>query len=314
MIKIGEELVEKELRKYNLSLGKLRKAGKLLEAAQKHRFRTETECLIAIGYEKIRVDTLLPDLVPPERLSSPPPPTQETAFTKVFKKIMPRREGGIVVDGMDDIATVFPKCCAPVHGDPVVGFVTRGRGVTVHRKDCVQVINYDPARRLDVHWDTQSRQLRPVEIRIYSVDTPGLLASISQSFHSAGVNISAVNCRTTPEKRAVNNFTVLVHDLDQLKKVMAMIEKIEGVSSVEPGDAGPAGKHQSELPQRRREHLGGELPHHTREARGQQLHRSGQRPRSAQARDGDDREDRGRQLRRAPRDLGSPMALIVHRP
>jgi guanosine-3',5'-bis(diphosphate) 3'-pyrophosphohydrolase len=233
MIKIGEELVEKELRKYNLSLGKLRKAGKLLEAAQKHRFRTETECLIAIGYEKIRVDTLLPDLVPPERLSSPPPPTQETAFTKVFKKIMPRREGGIVVDGMDDIATVFPKCCAPVHGDPVVGFVTRGRGVTVHRKDCVQVINYDPARRLDVHWDTQSRQLRPVEIRIYSVDTPGLLASISQSFHSAGVNISAVNCRTTPEKRAVNNFTVLVHDLDQLKKVMAMIEKIEGVSSVE---------------------------------------------------------------------------------
>jgi GTP pyrophosphokinase len=233
MIKIGEELVEKELRKYNLSLGKLRKAGKLLEAAQKHRFRSETECLIAIGYEKIRVDTLLPDLVPPERLSAPPPPTQETAFTKVFKKIMPRREGGIVVDGMDDIATVFPKCCAPVHGDPVVGFVTRGRGVTVHRRDCVQVVNYDPARRLDVHWDTQSRQLRPVEIRIYSVDTPGLLASISQSFHSAGVNISAVNCRTTPEKRAVNNFTVLVHDLDQLKKVMAMIEKIEGVSSVE---------------------------------------------------------------------------------
>ncbi|MCK6575751.1 bifunctional (p)ppGpp synthetase/guanosine-3',5'-bis(diphosphate) 3'-pyrophosphohydrolase [Myxococcota bacterium] len=233
MLRIGEELVEKELRKYNLSLGKLRKAGKLLEAAQKHRFRSEGECLVALGYEKLRVDTLLPDLVPPERLSTPPAPVQEGAFSKVFKKIMPRREGGIVVDGMDDIATVFPKCCSPVHGDPIVGFVTRGRGVTIHRKDCPQVVNYDPARRMDVHWDTQSRQIRPVEIRVYSVDTPGLLASISQSFHSAGVNISAVNCRTTPEKRAVNNFTVLVNDLDQLKRVMAMIEKIEGVSSVE---------------------------------------------------------------------------------
>ena len=233
MLKIGEELVEKELRKYSLSLGKLRKAGKLLEAAQKHKFRTENECLVAVGYEKIRVDTLLPDLVPAERLKEPAPASHETTFTKVLKKLMPRREGGIVVDGMDDIATVFPKCCSPVHGDPIVGFVTRGRGVTVHRRDCVQVVNYDPARRVDVHWDTQSRQLRPVEIRIYSVDTPGLLASISQSFHSAGVNISAVNCRTTPERRAVNNFTVLVNDLDQLKRVMAMIEKIEGVSSVE---------------------------------------------------------------------------------
>lgn len=233
MLRIGEELLEKELRKYGSALGKLRKAGKLLEAAQRHKFRSEGELLVALGYEKLRPDTVLPDLLPPERLHSPTPPPQETTFSKVFKKIMPRREGGIVVDGMDDIATVFPKCCSPVHGDPIVGFVTRGRGVTIHRRDCVQVVNYDPARRIDVHWDTQSRQLRPVEIRVHSVDTPGLLASISQSFHSVGVNISAVNCRTTPDKRAVNNFTVLVNDLDQLKRVMAIIEKIEGVSSVE---------------------------------------------------------------------------------
>ena len=233
MLRIGEELLEKELRKYSLSLSKLRKSGKLLEAVQRHKFRNENECLVALGYEKLRVDQLIPDLVPADRLGQPAQPVQETTFAKVFKKIMPRREGGIVVDGVDDIATVFPKCCAPVHGDPIVGFVTRGRGVTIHRRDCVQVVNYDPARRLDVHWDSERRQLRPVEIRIYSVDTPGLLASISQSFHTAGVNISAVNCRTTPDRRAVNNFTVLVHDLDQLKKVMAMIEKIEGVSSVE---------------------------------------------------------------------------------
>ncbi|MEZ4434141.1 MAG: ACT domain-containing protein, partial [bacterium] len=69
--------------------------------------------------------------------------------------------------------------------------------------------------------------------RIYSNDSPGLLASMSQSFHSAGVNITAVNCKTTPDRRAINNFTVLVNDLEQLNKVMRMIERIDGVSSVE---------------------------------------------------------------------------------
>ncbi|MSP70637.1 MAG: bifunctional (p)ppGpp synthetase/guanosine-3',5'-bis(diphosphate) 3'-pyrophosphohydrolase [Myxococcales bacterium] len=233
MVLIGEELIEKEVKKYGLSLTKLRRSGKLAEVLSKHKFRTEAECLVALGYEKIRIDALLPDLVPADKLEKGPQEADSNPFAKVFKKFMPKREGGIVVDGMDDIATVFPKCCAPVHGDPIVGFVTRGRGITIHRKDCVQVGNYDPARRMDVHWDSQSRLLRPVDIRIYSVDTPGLLASISQSFHSAGVNISAVNCKTSLDKRAVNNFTVLVNNLDQLRKVISMIEKIDGVTSVE---------------------------------------------------------------------------------
>ncbi len=233
MVLIGEELIEKEVKKYGLSLTKLRRSGKLAEVLSKHKFRTEAECLVALGYEKIRIEALLPDLVPADKLEKGPQEADSNPFAKVFKKFMPKREGGIVVDGMDDIATVFPKCCAPVHGDPIVGFVTRGRGITIHRKDCVQVGNYDPARRMDVHWDSQSRLLRPVDIRIYSVDTPGLLASISQSFHSAGVNISAVNCKTSLDKRAVNNFTVLVNNLDQLRKVISMIEKIDGVTSVE---------------------------------------------------------------------------------
>jgi GTP pyrophosphokinase len=143
------------------------------------------------------------------------------------------RTGAIRVKGVPDLLTRFGRCCRPVPGDPIVGFVTRGRGVTVHRRDCAHVLDYDPARRMDVHWDTESRQLRPVEIRVQSVDIPGLLAKLSQSFHAAGVNISAVNCRTTPDKRAVNNFTVLVNDLDQLRRVMTAIEKIDGVTHVE---------------------------------------------------------------------------------
>ena len=95
------------------------------------------------------------------------------------------------------------------------------------------MLDYDPARRVSCRWDDGAKQLRPVQIRVYSSDQPGLLASMSQSFHNAGVNITAVNCRTTGDRRAVNNFTVLVHDLEQLTRVMRMIENIEGVQRVD---------------------------------------------------------------------------------
>lgn len=230
---LGRELLEKELKRYQVSLQKLRKSGKLEEVART-RNRNEKDLLIAVGYGKVKAETLIPDLVPADRLQAGPAKEAEDegTFKKLIKKVLPRSKNGIIVDGLDDIATHFPKCCAALHGDDIVGFVDRGR-VTIHRKDCARSLDYDPARRVDVMWDARSRQVRPVDIRVYSVDAPGLLANISQSFHSAGVNITTVNCRTTPEKTAVNNFTVLVSDLEQLRKVMAAIERIEGVTAVE---------------------------------------------------------------------------------
>ncbi|MCB9542809.1 MAG: bifunctional (p)ppGpp synthetase/guanosine-3',5'-bis(diphosphate) 3'-pyrophosphohydrolase [Myxococcales bacterium] len=234
---IGQELLEKELRRYNLSLNKLRRGGQLQEAIDKQKYKTEKELLVALGYGKARAETVLPDLLPADRLAAalpePPEEKRENAFTRLVKKVLPRSKAGIIVDGLEGLALHFPKCCSPVHGDDIVGYITRGRGVTIHRKDCVRILDYDPARRVTVRWETGGKQVRPVEIRIYSNDSPGLLASMSQSFHSAGVNITAVNCKTTPDRRAINNFTVLVNDLEQLNKVMRMIERIDGVSSVE---------------------------------------------------------------------------------
>ena len=238
-LQIGHELLEKELKRFGVSLNKLRKQGQLAKVAENHKYRTENELLLALGYGKTRPDALLPDLLPPEKLSQGPraeePEEPENAFRKVMRRILPKKraKGGIIVDGLEGIATHFPMCCAVVHGEDIVGFVTRGRGITVHRKDCPRVLDYDPARRVDVRWDVGSKPLRPVEIRVYSSDTPGLLASMSQCFHDAGVNITAVNCKTTPDTRAVNNFTVLVNDLDQLNNVMSAIEGIDGVNSVE---------------------------------------------------------------------------------
>ena len=233
-ITVGQEMLEQELKKYGTTFNRLKRAGKLMQAARKFKFKSLNELQANIGYGKVRIDQMLSELLPPEKLETGPKnETAEGALKKFIKRVLPKEKPGIVVDGIDDIATHFPKCCAPVHGDPIVGFVTRGRGITVHRRDCARVLDYEPECRLEVRWDTRSKQSTPVDIRIQSVDVPGLLASISQSFHNAGVNISAVNCRTTDDHRAINRFTVLVNDIDQLNRVIHDIEKIDGVLTVE---------------------------------------------------------------------------------
>ena len=233
-MKFGQEILEQELKKYGTTHAKLRKSGALLRAAQKHKFKSLNELHATLGYAKFRVENLLPDLVPSDALEAgPQDDAPESAFKKLIRKVLPKDKAGVTVDGIDDIATHFPKCCSPVQGDGIVGFVTRGRGVTVHRKDCPRVLDHDPACRLDVRWNMRIKQMQPVEIRIHSVDAPGLLAGISASFHNAGVNISEVNCITTPDKRAVNKFTVLVNDLAQLNRVIAAINKIDGVLTIE---------------------------------------------------------------------------------
>ncbi len=230
---IGQELFEKEMRRYGVGLGRLRKSGRMDEGLKKNRMRVEKELYVALGYGKLRVDNILPDFLPPEKIDDGPKPDKLGAISRLVKKVLPRSKGGIIVDGLDGLALHFPKCCSPVKGDRICGFVSRNRGIVIHRRDCPRVLDYDPAREVDVQWDGQNDDARPVELCIYSADLPGLLANVSQTFHNAGVNISAVNCRTSDDNTAVNNFTVLVRDTTQLAKVVQSIEALDGVKSVE---------------------------------------------------------------------------------
>jgi GTP pyrophosphokinase len=230
---IGQEVFERELRRYGLSLTKAKKGGQFESGLRTHRLKNERELFVALGYGKTRMETILEAFLPSELIEKGPPETTETTLQKIVKKVLPKTKGGIIVDGLEGLALHFPKCCSPVKGDTILGFISAGKGVVIHRSDCRRILDYDPARRVEARWDGGSKQERPVELRVMSQDLPGLLANITQSFHVAGVNITAVNCRTSSDRRAVNNFTVLISDVEQLRRVIKTIEKIDGVTGVE---------------------------------------------------------------------------------
>jgi GTP pyrophosphokinase len=154
--------------------------------------------------------------------------------TNFAKKVVGRKSsGGVLIGGIDDVLVRFGRCCNPVPGDAIVGFITRGRGVTVHTAACTKAMATDPERKVDVAWDVKGDFRRPVSLRVLTADRPGLLAEMSQIFSKKGVNISQANCRATSDQRAVNTFEVTITDLKQLTDLMRSIEKLPGVHSVE---------------------------------------------------------------------------------
>jgi len=187
---------------------------------------------VAIGYGKVAPDQLVRLLVSEDKLASPDAPGVTSRLTEIFRKVARRPAGGVRISGIEDILVRYGKCCNPVPGDPIVGFITRGRGVTVHTARCEKGLSMDPLRRVDVSWDVKGELKRLVSVKVVSDDRPGMLARISQIFSEAGVNIAQADVRSGAE-RAVLSFEVSVQDLKQLTAVMRSLEKVEGVHSVE---------------------------------------------------------------------------------
>jgi GTP pyrophosphokinase len=127
------------------------------------------------------------------------------------------------------MAVHFARCCHPLPGEEIVGFITRGRGVTVHTAGCSAVMESDPHRRVEVSWQDGGQAPRAVKIDVSCIDRPGLLAAISAAITGAEVNIARAQVRTFPDQKALNTFEVMITDSKQLKRVLASIAKVKGV-------------------------------------------------------------------------------------
>ncbi|HVO19592.1 MAG TPA: bifunctional (p)ppGpp synthetase/guanosine-3',5'-bis(diphosphate) 3'-pyrophosphohydrolase [Anaeromyxobacter sp.] len=236
-VEIGKEMAERELRRYSLTLNRLQKSGEFDKAAQALGHRAGDDLLAALGYGKVSPLQILQQLLPAEKLAEAPPAPEAgpgSRISELFRKMARRPVEGVRINGIDDVLVRYGKCCNPVPGDAIIGFITRGRGVTVHTQACEKIQGIDPERRVDVTWDVRGELKRPVSLRVVTNDRPGILAEISHIFSEAGMNISQASCRTTnPGERAVNDFEVTVGDLKQLTSVIRSIERIEGVQTVQ---------------------------------------------------------------------------------
>jgi len=232
---LGRDLLSRELRKRSATLASAERDGLLEAAAERLRVGNAEDLLVAVGYGRVSpehaADAVLFDRQnqPDGEGAAPASPAPETTPATARRTSAKRSIAGIRVQGESDILVKFAKCCSPVAGDSIVGFVSRGHGVVIHTRECPKTLDLDPIRRVEVAWDDETRTLRPVAVQVTCEDRPGLLAAISRSFTENGVNISQAKCRTTEDGRAVNTFQVTVGHLEQLKTVLRSLHAIEGV-------------------------------------------------------------------------------------
>jgi GTP pyrophosphokinase len=227
-IELGREMFEREARKYRLNAAALLGGDEIKKAAADFGFAGPDDLMAAIGYGKSSVHQVLNRLAPNALLESPDKPKTSQA--------RPAPVDGVRIRGVDDLLVRFARCCNPLPGDPIVGFITRGRGLTVHARDCLTVAKsvLDRERLIDVEWDVEEPGKRPVRIAVYiGKDRPGLLSEITGAISARNGNITKAEVTVTDDRRGINNFVVEVADLRQLQDIIAAIRDVRDVINVE---------------------------------------------------------------------------------
>jgi GTP pyrophosphokinase len=231
---LGMDLLSKDLRKVKMSLKKLEKEGALGKVAEDMGLKTVGDLFAGIGYGRISSAKVIAKLLPEDTTVAAKLEAQPSPLQRIFQRAaaVSRDRVGVRVSGLDDILVRFAKCCEPLPGDRIVGFITRGRGVTVHNADCPHVLGSDVLRQIDVDWDDGVRAPRRVKITVHSQDQLGLLAHVTQAITSQGVNITSAQIKTERGKAAIS-FELTIADAQQLNKIKRAIEMVPGVIKVE---------------------------------------------------------------------------------
>jgi GTP pyrophosphokinase len=226
---LGREILARDFSRHRLDLKRAERSGKLEEVAQALSLKDAETLIASVGYGKITARQVLARLVPPEELEHRAD-QREGALRKLMRRMA--GGGGVRVSGVEDVLVRFGRCCDPLPGERIVGFITRGRGVTVHTIDCPRVLESDPQRRVDVVWESGANGMRPINLEVVCVDQPGMLAAITKAISAAGVNIRRAEVHSTPDQQALNAFEVMVGTADQLNRVIRSIGKLRGVIRV----------------------------------------------------------------------------------
>ena len=235
-IERGKEMLERDLRRMGHEVHANLKEERLAEAAHKFSYQNADDLLASIGYGKLSAAMVVGKLVPEKAAEKSPESVFEEAARPLAGATRPSRSThGVVVRGIDGVLVRFARCCNPVPGDPIVGYITRGRGVSVHREDCPNIsamMGEDEGRQVDVSWDTGNATSYPVEIEMEASDSPGLLTGVMNAVLEMKAHVSAVNARTLRNRMALINMTVEINDVAHMNNVIGRLKRLQGVQNV----------------------------------------------------------------------------------
>ena len=228
---LGRELFEREAKKYRLSPATVLASDEMKKLVSELGFPSTDDLLASIGYGKNSLQQVLGRVAPAA--------VHDNEAGTEAKPAKAARKGdgpAVRIRGIDDLLVRFARCCAPVPGDGIVGFITRGRGLTVHGRDCLTVAKnvLDKERLVTVEWEAGDPAKRPVRIAVYiGRDRPGLLAEITSAISSRQGNIIKAEITVTEDRKGLNHFVVEVDDLRQLQEIMQAIREVKDIVNVE---------------------------------------------------------------------------------
>jgi guanosine-3',5'-bis(diphosphate) 3'-pyrophosphohydrolase len=241
----GKELVSNYCKAKNIVLSDLLKPDYMNAVMRKYGFRDWDSILAAIGRGGLKEGQVVNKLLDEYNKKNKKEITDEEIIGAIseyrdFRHVHKKSKSGIVVEGIHDVAVRFSKCCSPVPGDEIVGFVTRGRGVSIHRTDCINVINLpeeDRVRLIDAEWSiTDGKELKSVftaEIKIYANNRTGVLVDISRVFTENKIDVISMNVRTSKQGTATISMGFEINGVEQLKEIIAKLRNVESVLDIE---------------------------------------------------------------------------------
>ena len=235
-IEKGKDLIEKEIKRIGMNHDELFKQEFIQGALNRYKFNSIEDMYASVGFGAITSGKVIARILEEYRkVHKEENVEQKLEELSKEKNITKPSKSGVVVKGIDNCLVKLSKCCNPVPGDDIVGYITRGRGVSIHRADCKNLKDLfedEESRMIDVYWYTEKEAAYNVDIEVFANDRSGLLADIIAQISNAKTKLIAVNCRANKERIAITEVTVEVENLEQLNDVLKAIRKVDSVYEV----------------------------------------------------------------------------------
>jgi GTP pyrophosphokinase len=231
-IERGQEIFYRELKRQGIQQSQL-KSDIMESVLKKLNMHSEEDLYATIGFGGLALNQIIPRIK--EELKQAESESKRQIPTVLETKKKQKIGGmGVIVKGEDNVMVRFSKCCSPVPGDEIVGYVTKGRGVSIHRKDCPNIKDYvyDKNRIIEVEWDQGKNMAYQADIQIMAIDRYGLLTDVTSILADIKISVRAVNARTTRDNIAIINLTLEITSKEQLEKIMNKLKALDGVTDV----------------------------------------------------------------------------------